>query len=108
MKQAIPFVSLALLASFAHAGGADTLRFKASAGARVLKTFELQHELRIDDMGAIEGDLPFRSDGTGGWMSTTHKVEYVDEYKLDCEGLPLDFVRAVRDATAVGKANVVF
>jgi len=108
MKQAIPFVSLVLLASFAHAGGADTLRFKASAGARVLKTFELQHELRIDDMGAIEGDLPFRSDGTGGWMSTTHKVEYVDEYKLDCEGLPLDFVRAVRDATAVGKANVVF
>ena len=108
MKQAFHFVSLALLASLAHAGGADTLRFKASAGSRVLKSFEAKHELRIDDMGAIEGDLPFRSDGTGGWVSTTHKIQFVDEYKLDCDGLPLDFARAVRDASTVGEAKVVF
>lgn len=108
MKHILSIASFTLLASLAHAGGADTLRFKATAGARVLKSFEAKHELRIDDMGAIEGDLPFRSDGTGGWVSTTHKVQYVDEYKLDCEGLPLDFVRAVRDASTVGEAKVVF
>ncbi|MBM3990472.1 MAG: hypothetical protein FJ298_05615 [Planctomycetes bacterium] len=108
MKQAIHFVSLGLLATLAHAGGADTLRFKATTGSRVHKRFEANHELRIDDMGAIEGDLPFRSDGTGGWISSTHKVEFVDEYKLDCEGLPLDFARAVREVSTVGKASVVF
>lgn len=108
MKHILSIASFTLLAALAQAGGADTLRFKATAGARVLKSYELKHELRIDDMGAIEGDLPFRSDGTGGWISSTHKVQYVDEYKLDCEGLPLDFVRAVRDASTVGEAKVVF
>lgn len=108
MKHLLPFVSLTLFASLAHAGDADTLRFKAKAGTRVLKSFELKHELRIDDMGAIEGDLPFRSDGTGGWISSTHTVQYVDEYKLDCDDLPRNFLRAVRGAQGVGEAKVVF
>lgn len=108
MKLTLTLAALALLGSHAVAGGADTLQFRASQGARVLKTFELQHELRIDDMGSIEGDLPFRSDGTGGWVSATHKVQYVDEYKVACEGLPRDFRRVVRDASGVAKANVVF
>lgn len=88
----------------AHAG--DTFTFRAEPGARVLKTYKLQHELRIDDMGVIVGDLPFVSDKSGGWISSSHTVQYLDEYSRAAQGRPLDFKRHVREATGQGKANV--
>jgi len=96
-----------LVAAAPHAFGAgDRIEFAPKAGAKTLKNFKVRHELRIDDTGMVYGDLPYVSDGTGGWISTSHKAQFLDEYVRVGEGKPLEFVRQVRDESITGKANV--
>lgn len=85
---------------------ADRISFTARPGARTLKVFIAKHELRIDEMGIARGDLPFVSDGTGGWISSTHRVEFLDEYVRVENGKPLEFLRQVRECIVNAKANV--
>lgn len=98
--------ALALVALPASALAGDKFEFRAEAGARVLKTATVVHELRIDDMGQSTGDLPFVSDGRGGWLSVTQRTEFLDEYTEASTGLPRAFKRAVREANLTGKSSL--
>lgn len=98
--------ALALVALPATALAGDKFEFRAAAGARVLKTATVVHELRIDDMGQSVGDLPFVSDGRGGWLSVTQRTEFLDEYTEASTGLPQVFKRAVREALLTGKSSL--
>jgi hypothetical protein len=82
------------------------LSFHVAPGTKLLKTCKVSHELRIDDIGMIMDELPFVSERSGGWISSSQSIEFVDDYLQTREGLPLEFRRAIRDASASGKANV--
>ena len=101
---ALALLTLAPLGAFQ--APADRLAFRVQPGTRLLKSYKTSHELRIDDMGLIMDDLPFVSERAGGWVSSSERVEFVDEYLQTRENLPLEFRRSIRDAGASGKANV--
>ncbi|MCC7014211.1 MAG: hypothetical protein IT454_16755 [Planctomycetes bacterium] len=84
----------------------DQLVFDVAAGSKVHKRIKAVHELRIDDMGVIDGDLPYVSDKSGGWVSATMNLQYVDEYARVAQNRPLEFVRTIREAQSQAKANV--
>ena len=102
----LSLVALALIALPAVAVAGDKLEFRAEAGARVLKTAAVVHELRIDEMGWSLGELPFAPDGRGGWVSVTQRTEFLDEYTDAATGFPRTFKRAVREANLLGKSSV--
>ncbi len=85
---------------------ADQLKFAPAPGARVLKVFRAKHELRIDDSGMIHGDLPYVSDGTAGWISSSQRVEFLDACVKAADGRAAEFTRQIRDCTISAKANV--
>lgn len=95
-----------LLSEPATARGGDQLKFAPAEGAKSHKVFRASHELRIDDSGVIHGDLPYVSDGTAGWISTSQRIEFLDTYVRVGEGRPLEFTRQIRDCAIAAKANV--
>jgi hypothetical protein len=99
-------VTLSALAATPSAHAGDRLQFKPAAGTKAHKVFRAGHELRIDDNGMIQGDLPYVSDGTAGWISSTHRVEFLDHYVKVEGGKPLEFTRQIRDCVISAKANI--
>ncbi len=89
-----------------EARAGDRLEFKPAANSKSHKRFNAGHELRIDDNGVVQGDLPYVSDGTAGWISSTHRVEFLDHYLRVGEGKPLEFTRQIRDSVINAKANI--
>ena len=102
---ALALAALCLLVPRAAAAG-DRLTFEVAPGTKLLKKYVAKHELRIDDMGMQLDDLPYVSDKTGGWVSTTQRIEFLDEYVACAPNNPLEFTRSIRDVLANGKANV--
>lgn len=98
----------ALPAAPQTSGEADRLVFLAEPGTKVHKRVKFTHELRVDDMGRIDGDTPFVSDKNGGWISGSMGIQFVDEYVRCAENLPLEFVRTIRESQAQGKANITY
>jgi hypothetical protein len=108
-RRGIPATVLAaamglLLASRA---GADVLAFDVAPGTRVLKTHRAKHELRIDEIAWGQGEAPPVGEGTGGWISASQDISYVDEYLKTEPGRALDLLRSIRQASSKAEANVV-
>lgn len=99
-------VAAGIATECAWASGADRLTFAPAPGSKVHKVFLASHELRIDDTGMIHGDLPYVSDGTAGWISSTQRVEFLDTLVRVGEGRALEFTRQIRDCAISAKANV--
>jgi len=94
-----------LSGSVARAAG-DKLIFAVAPGSKVLKRVNISHELRIDNMGKVLDDSPFVSDNTGGWITSTITISYLDEFRRTTENRPLEFVRTIREARNEVKATV--
>jgi hypothetical protein len=99
-------VTCGALGATLDARAGDRLEFKPAADSKAHKHFRAGHELRIDDNGVVQGDLPYVSDGTAGWISSTHRVEFLDHYLKVSDGKPLEFTRQIRDSVINAKANI--
>lgn len=94
--------------ALAPAAPADVLELRIAPSTKVLKTHRATHELRIDEVALGVDEAPPVADGTGGWISASQDLAFVDESLRTEPGRPpLEFRRTIRDAKSSAKASVV-
>lgn len=84
----------------------ERLAFAVTPGVKLAKRLRANHELQVERMGMTRDDGPFLSDGSGGWISTNQRLDFVDEY-VACDTLrPTRLVRNFLDLEIAAKATI--
>ena len=84
----------------------ERLAFSVAPGVKLAKRLRANHELQVERMGMTRDDGPFVSDGSGGWISSNQRLDFVDEY-VDCDALrPTKLVRNFLDLEVAAKATI--
>lgn len=84
----------------------ERVTFSVAPGVKLAKRLRANHELQVERMGMTRDDGPFMSDGSGGWISSTQRLDFVDEYVACDDVRATQLVRNFLDIEIVAKATI--